>query len=83
MITIFLIYQDKCPTEFSNCHVCEQMILTTYGRSSGFCIDPIEKNHLIIFTPAAACCRLVQLAAIWCANFARIGTSANRKTWIA
>ncbi|MDP1652858.1 MAG: AmmeMemoRadiSam system radical SAM enzyme, partial [Rhodocyclaceae bacterium] len=23
-----------------------QMILTTYGRSSGFCIDPIEKKPL-------------------------------------
>ena len=24
----------------------EQMILTAYGRSSGFCIDPIEKKPL-------------------------------------
>jgi pyruvate formate lyase activating enzyme len=26
----------------------DEMVLTTYGRSSGFCIDPIEKkprNH--------------------------------------
>ncbi|MFT5128082.1 MAG: pyruvate formate lyase activating enzyme, partial [Rhodothermales bacterium] len=27
------------------------MILTTYGRSSGFCIDPIEKKPLNHFLP--------------------------------
>ncbi len=33
----------------------DQIVLTTYGRSSGFCIDPIEKkplNHFIPGTPA-------------------------------
>ena len=32
----------------------DQMVLTTYGRSSGFCIDPIEKkplNHYLPGTP--------------------------------
>ena len=29
----------------------EQMVLTTYGRSSGFCIDPIEKKPLNHFYP--------------------------------
>ena len=29
----------------------EQMVLTTYGRSSGFCIDPIEKKPLNHFLP--------------------------------
>ncbi|MGD9873527.1 MAG: AmmeMemoRadiSam system radical SAM enzyme [Kiritimatiellia bacterium] len=32
---------------------CEKgaMVLTTYGRSSGFCIDPIEKKPLFHFLP--------------------------------
>ncbi len=33
----------------------DQVVLTTYGRSSGFCIDPIEKkplNHFLPGTPA-------------------------------
>jgi pyruvate formate lyase activating enzyme len=33
----------------------DEMVLTTYGRSSGFCIDPIEKkplNHFLPGTPA-------------------------------
>ncbi len=30
------------------------MILTTYGRSSGFCIDPIEKKPLNHFLPGSA-----------------------------
>jgi pyruvate formate lyase activating enzyme len=29
----------------------EQMVLTTYGRSSGFCVDPIEKKPLFHFYP--------------------------------
>mgnify|MGYP001812980788 CR=1 FL=1 len=30
-----------------------QMVLTTYGRSSGFCIDPIEKKPLNHFLPGS------------------------------
>ena len=29
----------------------DMMVLTTYGRSSGFCIDPIEKKPLNHFLP--------------------------------
>ncbi len=29
----------------------EKIVLTTYGRSSGFCIDPIEKKPLFHFLP--------------------------------
>src|SRR6516162_6458904 len=29
----------------------EQIVLTTYGRSSGFCVDPIEKKPLYHFLP--------------------------------
>jgi pyruvate formate lyase activating enzyme len=31
-----------------------QLVLTTYGRSSGFCIDPIEKKPLFHFLPGSA-----------------------------
>jgi len=31
-----------------------QMILTTYGRSSGFCLDPVEKKPLNHFLPGTA-----------------------------
>jgi pyruvate formate lyase activating enzyme len=34
--------------------VDDQMILTTYGRSSGFCIDPIEKKPLNHFYPGTS-----------------------------
>src|SRR5438034_11334584 len=30
------------------------MVLTTYGRSSGFCIDPIEKKPLNHFHPGSS-----------------------------
>jgi pyruvate formate lyase activating enzyme len=31
-----------------------EMVLTTYGRSSGFCIDPIEKKPLNHFYPGSS-----------------------------
>jgi len=53
---------DVCPR---NCHIKEgqaglcfvrachdgQVVLTSYGRSSGFCVDPIEKKPLNHFLP--------------------------------
>jgi hypothetical protein len=38
----------------------EQIVLTTYGHSSGFCVDPIEKNHCITFCPGRPSCRLAR-----------------------
>jgi pyruvate formate lyase activating enzyme len=32
----------------------DQMVLTSYGRSSGFCVDPIEKKPLNHFLPGSA-----------------------------
>jgi pyruvate formate lyase activating enzyme len=32
----------------------DQMVLATYGRSSGFCVDPIEKKPLNHFLPGTA-----------------------------
>jgi pyruvate formate lyase activating enzyme len=32
----------------------DEMVLTTYGRSSGFCIDPIEKKPLAHFHPGSS-----------------------------
>ena len=34
--------------------VGETMVLTTYGRSSGFCVDPIEKKPLNQFYPGSS-----------------------------
>ena len=75
---------DLCPREcklhegqrglcFVRACVNEQVVLTTYGRSSGFCIDPIEKkplNHYLPGTPVlsfgtAGC----NLACKYCQNW--------------
>lgn len=32
----------------------DEMVLTTYGRSSGFCVDPIEKKPLAHFHPGSS-----------------------------
>jgi pyruvate formate lyase activating enzyme len=56
---------DLCPRDcrlhegqrgacFVRARVGDAMVLTTYGRSSGFCADPIEKKPLNHFLPGSA-----------------------------
>ncbi len=56
---------DLCPRDcrlrdgqrgfcFVRQRVGDQLVLTTYGRSSGFCIDPIEKKPLNHFHPGTS-----------------------------
>ena len=56
---------DLCPRDcrlhegqrgacFVRQRIGDEMVLTTYGRSSGFCIDPIEKKPLNHFYPGSA-----------------------------
>src|SRR4051812_21219380 len=56
---------DLCPRDcklhegqrgacFVRQRVDREMVLTTYGRSSGFCIDPIEKKPLNHFYPGSS-----------------------------
>jgi pyruvate formate lyase activating enzyme len=56
---------DLCPRDcrlhegqrgacFVRQRIGEEMILTTYGRSSGFCVDPIEKKPLNQFYPGTS-----------------------------
>src|SRR6204780_5461021 len=49
------------------------MVLTTYGRSSGFCIDPIEKKPLNHFLPGTSvltfCTAGSNLACKFCQNW--------------
>jgi pyruvate formate lyase activating enzyme len=49
-----------------------QIVLTSYGRSSGFAIDPIEKKPFFLLAPPVA---------TWPASFARTGTSASHGKW--
>ena len=56
---------DLCPRDcrlhegqrgacFVRARVGDAMVLTTYGRSSGFCLDPIEKKPLAHFYPGTS-----------------------------
>jgi pyruvate formate lyase activating enzyme len=56
---------DLCPRDcrlqegqrgfcFVRQRVGDRMVLTTYGRSSGFCVDPIEKKPLNHFLPGSS-----------------------------
>ena len=56
---------DLCPRDcrlhegqrgacFVRQRVGDEMVLTTYGRSSGFCIDPVEKKPLNHFYPGSS-----------------------------
>ena len=52
----------------------DEIVLTTYGRSSGFCADPIEKKPLNFFYPARRSCLSAPRGAISHANFVKTGT---------
>jgi pyruvate formate lyase activating enzyme len=39
---------------FVRARVADEIVLTTYGRSSGFCVDPVEKKPLNHFLPGSA-----------------------------
>ncbi len=39
---------------FVRARIDDQIVLTSYGRSSGFCVDPIEKKPLNHFLPGSA-----------------------------
>ena len=56
----------------------DAIVLTTYGGSSGFCVDPIEKKPLNHFLPGTRSCRSGRPAATWPASSARTGTSPSR-----
>ena len=56
---------DLCPRDcrlhegqrgacFVRMRVNDRMVLTTYGRSSGFCVDPVEKKPLNHFYPGSS-----------------------------
>jgi pyruvate formate lyase activating enzyme len=56
---------DLCPRDcrlhegqrgacFVRAREADRMVLTTYGRSSGFCIDPVEKKPLNHFHPGSS-----------------------------
>jgi len=45
------LHEDQRGLCFVRARTDDQIMLTTYGRSSGFCIDPIEKKPLNHFLP--------------------------------
>ena len=57
---------------FVRARLNDRIVLTTYGRSSGFCIDPIEKKPLNHFLPGTAILSLgtagCNLACNFCQN---------------
>jgi pyruvate formate lyase activating enzyme len=46
--------EDQRGMCFVRANIKGRMVLTTYGRSSGFCVDPIEKKPLNHFLPGTA-----------------------------
>jgi len=48
------LHQGQRGACFVRQNIAGEMVLTTYGRSSGFCIDPIEKKPLNHFYPGSS-----------------------------
>lgn len=47
------LHPDQRGACFVRQRIGDEMVLTTYGRSSGFCVDPIEKKPLYHFYPGS------------------------------
>jgi pyruvate formate lyase activating enzyme len=47
------LHEGQCGLCFVRARQHDAMVLTTYGRSSGFCVDPIEKKPLNHFYPGS------------------------------
>ena len=47
------LHEDQRGFCFVRARAGDEIVLTTYGRSSGFCIDPIEKKPLNHFLPGS------------------------------
>src|SRR3989337_574930 len=91
---------DVCPREcrlhegqrgFCFVRACDggEIVLTSYGRSSGFCVDPVEKKPLNHFLPGSAVLSFgtagCNLACKFCQNWdisksREIDTLADRAT---
>jgi pyruvate formate lyase activating enzyme len=74
---------------FVRARVDDQVVLTSYGRSSGFCVDPVEKKPLNHFLPGSAVLSFgtagCNLACKFCQNWdisksREIDTLADRAT---
>jgi len=48
------LHEDQRGLCFVRARQGDQVVLTTYGRSSGFCVDPIEKKPLNHFLPGSS-----------------------------
>jgi pyruvate formate lyase activating enzyme len=48
------LHQGQRGACFVRARIDDAMVLTTYGRSSGFCIDPVEKKPLNHFYPGSS-----------------------------
>ena len=61
----------------------DQIVLTTWGRSSGFCVDPIEKKPLNHFLPGTPVLSFGTAGCNLTCKFCRTGTSRKHEPSIA
>jgi pyruvate formate lyase activating enzyme len=58
------------------------IVLTSYGRSSGFCIDPIEKKPLNHFYPGSSVFSFGTAGCNLACKFCQNWDSSNPEKWI-
>ena len=62
-------------------NIAGEMVLTTYGRSSGFCLDPIEKKPLNHFYPGTAILSFGTAGCNLGCKFCQNWTSSKARQW--
>ncbi len=83
---------DLCPREcklregqrglcYIRARLDDQIVLTSYGRSSGFCVDPIEKKPLNHFLPGTAVLSFGTAGCNLACRFCQNWDISKSKTW--
>ena len=59
--------------------VGDRMVLTTYGRSSGFCVDPIEKKPVVHYNPGSKIFSIATTGCNWGCSYCQNAEISQRR----
>jgi len=76
------LHKDQRGLCFVRQNLDDQIVMTSYGRSSGFAIDPSKRNLWTIFLPGTPVFSFGTAGCNLACNFCQNWISANRGKWI-
>ena len=71
------LHEGQRGLSFVRARLDDQIVLTSYGRSSGFCVDPVQKRPLDHFLPGSAVLSFGTAGCNLSCKFCQTGTSPS------